>query len=173
MRTRIGRLSAGATLSVLMAGAGGLFQARADAATATSSFLVTAVVSANCTISSNPLAFGAYDPVVTNAVANLDQTSTLTVACTKGSSAAVSLNLGTHSTGTTRRMQHSVTATEFLTYELYTSAARTTVWNTTNTVAYNAASKAASTLTVFGRVPANQDIAIGNYADSVTATITF
>ena len=35
MRTRIGRLSAGATLSVLMAGAGGLFQARADAATAT------------------------------------------------------------------------------------------------------------------------------------------
>ena len=173
MRTRIGRLSAGATLSVLMAAAGGLFQSRADAATATASFLVTAAVSANCTISANPLTFGPYDPVVVNATTNLDVNSTLSVACTKGSTAAISMNLGTHASGAVRRMQHSVTATEFLTYELYTTGGRTTVWNTTNTVAYNATTKAASPVTVFGRVPSGQDIAVGNYSDSIVATITF
>ena len=167
---RIARILAGTGVVVLVAGLAGQ---TTEAATATASFGVTASVAANCSISAAALAFGGYDPVSTNASAALDQTSTLSVACTKGTSATVSLDLGTHATGATRRMQHSSTATEFLTYELYTTAARTTVWNTTNTVAYSAASKAASSLTVYGQVAGGQDVATGNYSDTVVATITF
>jgi spore coat protein U-like protein len=34
-------------------------------------------------------------------------------------------------------------------------------------------SKAAANLTVYGRVPQAQDAAVGNYSDSVVATINF
>jgi spore coat protein U-like protein len=171
MATRMSRLLAGVGISALVAGVAGV--AQVQAATATASFGVSASVTANCTISAGALSFGTYDPVAANASAALDQSSTLTVACTKGTSAAVSLDAGTHASGAARRMQHSSTATEFLTYELYTSSARTTVWDTTNTVSYSAASKAASSLTVYGRVPSGQDVATGSYADTVVATITF
>lgn len=173
MRNRIGRIATSLTVAAAIAGAAGLLVARTAAATATATIAVSATVSAMCTISANPLAFGPYDPVVANASTNLDQAGSLSVACTKGTSAPISLNLGTHASGTTRRMQNGTTATEFLTYEIYTTAGRTVVWNTANTVTYTAASKAAATVNVYGRVPSNQDVAIGNYTDSVTATITF
>ena len=124
MTIRMSRLIAGAALSALAAGFAA--SATVEAATATTSFGVTASVNANCTISAATLAFGGYDPLVANASTPLDQTSTLTVTCTKGTSAAVSLDLGTHASGSTRRMQNDSTATEFLTYELYTTAGRTT-----------------------------------------------
>jgi spore coat protein U-like protein len=168
--TRIRRIVAGAGMAALVTGLAG---DTTKAATATASFGVTASVAANCSISAGALGFGGYDPLSANASAALDQTSTLTVACTKGTSASVSLDLGTHASGTTRRMQHASTATEFLSYELYTTAARNTVWNSTNTVAYSAASKAPSSLTVYGQVAGGQDVASGNYSDTVVATITF
>ena len=173
MTTRIGRLMAGAGMAALVAGFAGYGSTNLEAATATASFSVTANVTANCTIAAGSLGFGSYDPVVANAASPLDQTSTLTVACTKGTNAAVSLDLGTHASGSARRMQSGSTATEFLSYELYTTAARSVVWNTSNTVAYAAASKNSSSLTVYGRVSAGQDVETGNYSDSIVATITF
>jgi spore coat protein U-like protein len=47
------------------------------------------------------------------------------------------------------------------------------VWNSTAPVAYTAVSKAASSLTVYGRVAAGQDVPAGSYSDTVIATITF
>jgi spore coat protein U-like protein len=169
MEKRIGRLIAGAGMAALVAGFVGIAQSNVNATTATSTFAVTATVAANCTISAGALTFGAYDPVVTNATTNLDQTSTITVACTKGSTGVVSLDNGAnYSSG--RRMKAGA---NFLGYEMYSDSGRTTVWNTTNTVSYTAASKATSPLTVYGRVAAGQDVPVGSYSDSVIATITF
>ncbi len=173
MKTWMGRLVAGVGTAALVAGVSVYEQSSVHAATATSTFAVSSSVAANCTISSNPLSFGPYDPVVANATTNLDVNTTLSVACTKGSTSAVSLDLGTHSAAAVRKMQNTVTATELLNYELYTAAARLVVWNTTNTVSYTSTGKAASTLTVYGRVPSGQDVAVGSYTDSVVATITF
>jgi len=171
MTKHMGRLITGAGIATLVAGFAGY--TGIEAAVDTGNLAVSASVAAKCTISDSTLAFGTYDPVVNNATTALDQVGTVDVACTKGSSAAVSLDLGTHASGSTRRMQHGVTATEFLAYELYTTAGRTTVWNTTNTVPYTATSKAPTTLTVYGRVPSGQDVATGSYTDTVVATITF
>lgn len=170
MEKGMGRLIAGAGVAALVAGLGVVAQPTVEAATATSSFTVSASVSANCTIAAGALAFGAYDPVVANAAANLDQTSTITVACTKGSTGVIQLDNGVNVSGTTRRMKSGA---NFLTYEMYNDAGRTVIWNASNTVSYTAASKATTGITLYGRVAAGQDIPVGAYADTVIATITF
>ena len=112
MTKHMGRLITGAGIATLVAGFAGY--TGIEAAVDTGNLAVSASVAAKCTISDSTLAFGTYDPVVNNATTALDQVGTVDVACTKGSSATVSLDLGTHTSGSTRRMQHGVTATEFL-----------------------------------------------------------
>jgi spore coat protein U domain-containing protein, fimbrial subunit CupE1/2/3/6 len=170
MENRMGRLIAGAGMAALVAGLVGATQPAVNAAAANSNFTVSASVAANCSISAGALAFGAYDPVTANASTDLDQTSTITVACTKGSTGVVSLNNGSNASGSTRRMK---SGTDFLSYEMYSDSGRSTVWNASNTVSYTAASKATSGLTLYGRVAAGQDVPVGNYSDTVQATITF
>ena len=144
------------------------------AASATANLNVSASVSAVCTISTAAVAFGAYDPVVTNAAAALNGTGTVTVACTKGAAATIDLGNGSNLSGGSRRM---TSGSDFLNYALYKDAARTQVWGTGmaggSTLAYNAASKASTNLTVYGTVPANQDVTVGSYSDTVVATINY
>jgi spore coat protein U-like protein len=150
------------------------YSATASAATATSNLNVSATVTNNCTISTVALAFGSYDPVVAHASANLDGTGTVVVACTKGAVATVGLGLGSNASGTTRRMTNG--ASEFLTYELYQDAGRTTVWGNSGAGLYSpgaAPSKVGRNFTVYGRVVANQDVAAGSYNDTVVATVNF
>jgi spore coat protein U-like protein len=170
MKTGFGRLVAGAGMATLVAGLAVSSQSSVEAATATSSFTVSATVSANCSIAAGALAFGSYDPVAANASTDLDQTSTITVACTKGSTGVVSLDNGSNASGSTRRMKAGA---NYLSYEMYNDAGRSTVWNATNTVSYTAASKASTGLTLYGRVASGQDIPVGSYSDTVVATITF
>ena len=130
---------------------------------------VTANVASNCVMTAGSVAFGAYDPLVAHASAHLDQTGSVSVACVKGTVATVALGDGAnYSSG--RRMTNG---TDFLAYDLYTTAGRTTVWDTTNLVGYTAATKASTSLTIYGRVPSNQDVAAGSYTDTVVAQAEF
>jgi len=144
------------------------------AATATANLNISASVAAVCTISTSPVAFGAYDPVVANAATDLNGTGTVTVACTKGAAATIDLGNGGNLSGGSRRMS---SGSDFLNYALYKDAARTQVWGTGlaggTTSAYNAASKAATAVTVYGTVPQNQDVTVGAYSDVVLATINY
>jgi spore coat protein U-like protein len=146
----------------------------AFAGSATASLNVSASVSAVCTISTSAVAFGAYDPVVTNAATDLNGTGTVTVACTKGASATIDLGNGSNLSGGSRRMG---SGTDFLSYSLYKDAARTAVWGTGlaggTTYTYSSASKAATSITVYGKVPQAQDVTVGAYSDVVTATINY
>lgn len=156
----------------------------AFAGSATSSVNVTASVAAVCTITSAPVAFGAYDPVVTNAAAPLNNNGSVAIACTKGSAPTVTLGLGSHASGTTRRMVGG-TSGDFLTYELYQppnttpgtacTYPGTTIWNTTNIFTPTASTgKAARTYNVCGTVAGGQDVSVDpSYTDSVVATVNF
>lgn len=170
MTKRMGRLVAGAGVAALVAGVVGTSQP-VQAGSATASFAVSASVTANCTISAGALAFGGYDPVSTNAASPLNGSSTLTVACTKGTSATIALDNGLHASGG-RRMVGGTNG-DFLSYALYQDNGYSTAWDSTTTKAYNAASKAASAQTVYGRVAAGQDVSVDAYTDTVVATITF
>jgi spore coat protein U-like protein len=146
--------------------------------TATNNASISAAIVANCTITGSAVAFGNYDPIVTNRTAALTASaSALSVACTRDApNVWIALDTGrngTHASGTTRAM---ASGTNYLSYELYTSAAMTTAWGTTNgtnTVTYSPTSMAATSFTVYGKIPGGQDAAAASYSDSVTATVNF
>ncbi|MBD3770655.1 MAG: spore coat U domain-containing protein [Rhodobacterales bacterium] len=140
--------------------------------TATDSFTVSAEVIDACNLTANNLDFGSYSAISGSAV---DATSTLSVTCTNGTSYTIALDEGTTAGGafTARLMTDS---TNTLSYNLYTSAARTTVWGDGTGATQTTAGTGSGTLqslTVYGRVPSSQNVPVGSYSDSVTATITF
>jgi spore coat protein U-like protein len=142
------------------------------AQTANDTFAVTAQVIDACDITANDLDFGNYSSI---SASNLDASSSLDVMCTNGTSYAVALNEGTTGGGAfTARLMTDGSNT--LSYNLYTSSARTSVWGdgtgATLTVS-GTGSGALQSLPVYGRVPASQNVPVGSYADTVTATISF
>jgi spore coat protein U-like protein len=147
--------------------------APALAQTATANLNISATVNKTCTITTTAVAFGTYDPVVTHATAPLDATGTVVVTCTKGAGTRIDLGNGGNFLAGARRMAGGG---DFLTYELYTDTGRTTVWGSGagsgNTIGA-APSKAARTVTVYGRVPGGQDVSAASYTDTVVATINF
>jgi spore coat protein U-like protein len=166
----LGMAAAVSGVAIVVAG----FASTTSAATATANLGVSATVTNNCLISTVALAFGSYDPVVANASTDLDGTGTVTVSCTKGATATIGLGLGSNASGSVRRMKDATT--NYLTYELYQDAGRTTIWEDAGAglVSPGAApSKAARNFTVYGRVTSNQDAAAGSFTDTVVATVNF
>jgi len=147
--------------------------APAFAQTATANLGVSATVAKNCSITTSAVAFGSYDPVVTHATSPLDGSGSVVVTCTKGAGTRIDLGVGANASGSTRRMAGGG---DFLTYELYQNTGRTTVWGSGASAGQTIAaapSRAARTFTVFGRIPAGQDVSAASYADTVVATINF
>lgn len=148
---------------------------QARAGTATANLNVSATVASTCSITAGSLAFGTYDTI---GGAQVDGTATVTVACTKGAIATITLgqgqNAGAGSTDTVpvRRM---VSGLNFLNYALYSDATRLVTWGNTALTgkAYTAASSASTAMTVYGRIPASQDVPAGAFTDVVVATISF
>jgi spore coat protein U-like protein len=149
-------------------------ESRVDGQASSTNLTVTANVIKNCTITTAPVAFGNYDSVAANATAPLDSVGTVTVTCTKGAVAKVGLNPGANAQGATRRMLGGTA--QYLTYELYRDASRTTVWGDTADTGLEipaAPSRDPRSYTVYGRVAAAQDATVGSYTDTVVATVNF
>jgi spore coat protein U-like protein len=150
-----------------------LMTSNLSAASATANLSVTASVANNCTISTSTVAFGAYDPVVTNASSPLAGSGGVTIACTKSATATIGLGLGSNPNATTRRMANG---SNYLTYELYKESGHTNVWGNSGVDLYTPAaapSFAPRTFTVYGEVAAGQDVPAGSYSDTVVATVNF
>jgi spore coat protein U-like protein len=176
--------------SLGVACAAGALSFNAWAGETTSILAVTASVAQNCLISTNAVAFGSYDPVVTNGAsgAALNGTGSVSVTCTRSSTGVtIAFGVGAHATGSTRRMAGGATGA-FLMYELYQPSATTpaancsfpgtTVWNASSGIFapsgvgdWGAGSP--KTFNVCGTVPRGQDAAADSYTDSVIATISF
>lgn len=158
--------------TTLVAAAGLLFANSTLAATATTTFKVTATVASSCKVTATDLGFGAYDPLA----AALDGTSTITATCTAQTPYTIGLDAGLKAGGTTtRRMTGDDTATTLLSYELYSDSTRTAIWGArgTTTVEQSALTGGALNYTVYGRIPASQYVPAANYADTVTVTVTY
>jgi spore coat protein U-like protein len=158
----------------------GTGSSRATAATAQTQFLVTATVTANCSITASGINF-TYDPMVANATAAATASGTVTIACTKGAGPTIGLNAGVNGgkvTGVSRAMLNG--STNFLGYELNQPAAPVgtgAVWTDIGTTgAFNpgaSTGKAPRTFQVNATIPAGQDVAVGSYTDTITATVNF
>ncbi len=158
------------------AAAFGLLQSdAAHAGTATANLDVSASVTDNCTISTSPLAFGAYNPASGSA---LDGAGSLTVQCTLSASADILLDQGSNpdagssDAAPLRRMSDG--GGNFLSYQLDQDAGHTTLWgNTSGTGQAHTGTGMSANLSVYGRMAASQNVPAGSYADVVVATINF
>lgn len=132
-----------------------------------------------CTIAANPFNFGSYAPLSGTTTST---TGTVSVTCSAliaglNVSYVISLTSGSSGTYTARKMQFSPYQ---LNYNLYTDAAYSTVWGdgtaSTSTVSdsYNLALISMTrNYTVYGLIPASQQVGAGSYTDTITATVTF
>lgn len=140
---------------VVVAGAAATLSSRAEAA-------------ATCTVSTAGVAFGAYNPL--NATAT-DGVGSVTVSCS-GNPGAMTLSSGTGQSGSySARVMKSGTSS--LNYNLYTTATRTTVWGNGTSGTSTRSLSAVGTYTVYGRIPALQNVSAGTYTDSVVVTLTY
>jgi spore coat protein U-like protein len=129
--------------------------------------------SPSCTISVTSVAFGNYNVFTTTAD---DSTGTITYRCNStAANISISLSDGSSSTFSPRTLRKG---SEILQYNLYRNAARTQIWGdgTGGTSVYTRANPPNNSnvnLTIYGRIPAQQDVSAGSYTDTVSAVINF
>lgn len=145
------------------------FAPSAFATTATANIAVSTTVTNTCTIQNGTLSFGAYTGAV------LTATGTFTVNCTNNGDYTIGLGVGGGS-GASFANRFMTNGTYTLGYNIYTSAADTTVWgdgtSSTATVA-GVGTGSSQTVNVYGKIPANEAAISGTYTDTVVATITY
>lgn len=169
--------------ALALAAAAFMGTANAGPSPQTGNFNVTANVAGSCVITATPtLAFGAYDPTEVNNTTALDGQSSISVRCTRGTVATVALGQGGNpATGSTcvAPLRQMASGAERLRYDIYQTAARTTVWGCqtgagANTQGFTSTSSLTPTvLQTFGRIPAGQDVPTGSFSDTVQVTVTF
>lgn len=148
------------------------FASAAQAATATTSFNVTSTVIDVCAVSAGNLGFGTYSPIGGSA---LDGSSTITITCTLGTPYNVRLSQGANGSSVTARKMLRASGTELMNYSLYRNAGRTQNWGETdNTDTLSSTGTGVSQAhTVYGRIPAAENVPTGSYSDTVTVTVSY
>jgi len=142
----------------------------------TAAFVVLAAdaYAAACDLEVKPLNFSSYN-IFSDAPNEAE--GFVTVNCdTAGIPLTVSLDAGVHSGGVfTPRKMKQTTGTATLNYNLYLDAAATRVWGdgTSGTSAWTGTLGGATsgTITIHGRMPANQNAFVGFYSDAVVITV--
>jgi spore coat protein U-like protein len=166
-KTRFTRSILAATLAMAFAAA----SSTAVAGTATDNINVSASVVASCTIAvSTQLAFGDYDPIVANKSTPLDAQAAIDTTCSTGATPTITLGLGDNAVGSVRNMASGANT---LSYEIYTENTHTNVWDDTTGLDLATGTGTLVTTPVYGRVAADQNVAVGDYTDIVVATVTF
>lgn len=130
-----------------------------------------------CTTSLTTVVFGRYNP---QSPVPTDTVGTLTISCSSpdpaNSTMSVAFSPGASGISAARLMRSGVHP---LYYNLYTDPTRTTVWGDGTgggesvTANFPAVSRGAVKLSIYGRIPAEQNAWVGVYHDSVTVTVSY
>ena len=133
-----------------------------------------ALAAVNCSISTVGVVFGTYDVFVPTVLAS---TGSVTITCVGVGSGvdpvSVALSSGNAGSFQPRTMLRSG---EPLNYNLTLDAAGTMIWGdgTGGTQRFASVSNNKPvTITIYGRIPPGQDVSVGSYTDTITATINF
>lgn len=112
----------------------------------------------------------------TNSVADANTTTgsgSIQLRCTPGTTARITLGAGLYGTGINDRRMRIVSGTSTLRYQLYTSPARTTVWDDVTGISIVINDATTRTFPVYGRIPAQITPTSGSYSDQVVVTVTY
>lgn len=131
-------------------------------------------VFALCTVTTTPVNFGSYNPILATAT---DSTGTIDVFCDVRSMGVItSIGVSPNSLGfNPRQMAFGL---ELLNYNVYTNKQRTIIWGDgtggTVTESNNVPAGKTKSMTVYGRIPPGEDVPVGGpYIDTLTVTITW
>ena len=146
---------------------------QAFAATATGVMTVTATITSTCSVGASTLAFTSATSAAI-AAGNVDAIGTVSVNCTTGSPYTIGLDAGT-GVGATIASRKMSAGTQLLSYTVYTSAARTTVWGdgTGAEKVSGIGNGAVQSISAYGRIFAGQVVPAAAYADTVNVTVTY
>lgn len=144
-----------------------------SAGSSSTQFGVSANVASNCLIDATAMSFGTYDPT-----AGTDNTasSVVSVRCSKNAPVTILLDKGQGVGATDIARTMSLAGNDAMNYGLYSDSGRTANWGTTagGQGATGAGLATAVNLTVYGKIPKNQyTVGVGNYADTITATVNY
>lgn len=129
-------------------------------------FNYTVIVSATCSaLTTTNLDFGAIASTAAAAVA----TGAISVTCGSGLAYQVFMGSGVNASGGVSRMN---SGTNYLSYALYSDAARTTAWTSTQGVSATGTGNAQA-YSVYGTIPVQTIPATGSYSDTVVVTLRF
>jgi spore coat protein U-like protein len=139
--------------------------------TGTFPFTASASVASQCrpTFSVDDIDFGTHG-LLTSVIDNM---AAVSPQCTSTTPYQIGLGNGLYAVGNTRRMRSP--AGNYISYELYRDNGRTQRWgNTVNTDTLGLTGSGSPQATsMYGRVPVQTSVPAGNYADTVTVTITY
>jgi spore coat protein U-like protein len=141
---------------------------------ATAILVAAAAAEAACTISTTAVSFGSYNVF---AASPDDAAGQITYSCTAPRPPLVTIQLdkGGATSFNPRQMRQG---SQTLNYNLYLDSTRTTIWGdgTGGTQTYTQSNPLPNrniNVSVYGRIPAGQDVGAGSYSATVTATIFF
>ena len=150
----------------------------------TATFNVRIIITKACTITAAAATDVDFGSALSTATTPSNAQGSVTAQCSALTPYTIALNAGANAATandvTTRRMINTdaaVTTNNYVGYQLYSNATRTTVWGATagtNTVA-GTGNGLAQAYPIYGQVanPSVNNAATGNYQDTVTATITY
>lgn len=123
---------------------------------------------ATCTVSTTSVAFGTHTFLTTSPS---DSTGTISVSCDMVANYSIVI-LGGFS-GTLARAMTS--GSNQLGYNLFTDATRTVVWGDGSAGGgrVSGSGTTGATHTVYGRIPAGQNVPAGNYSDALVVRVEF
>jgi spore coat protein U-like protein len=131
-------------------------------------------VAAKCSISTTPVNFGSYDVL---SASSTDSSGAISVYCNSATYVTGSIGPSFNSGGFDPRQMRLTTGSELMDYNLYTDVVRTQIWGDgtgdTLTVSGTVPNKVTTNFTIYGRIPAGQDILAGLYTETLTVTISW
>ena len=136
-------------------------------------FLQSQVSGADCSVNAVGVVFSQYSAL--DRGPNNSGVGSITVVCNgEGITPTVSLSSNNNSSTTSRSMRNLV-GSDKLSYNLYVNAARSIVWGDGkgqgSTVSVQ--SNSVAILSVYGQIPALQDVSVGSYTDNLIVTVGF
>lgn len=127
------------------------------------------------------LVFAPYDAL---AATPSDSLASVQVSCTRDGGprnvdVTLSISAGNSGSVSARRMVRAGAPVDYLAYGLFRDVSRTAVWGitpgvdaVTATLSIDNNTTASTTFTIYGRLPAQQDVYAGDYSDSVILTLS-
>lgn len=144
----------------------------AQAETATATMEVSTTVTAFCTVTAPSLAWTSFSQSTSTDFREV--TGNITPVCTKGTPYSISIDGGLNVNGTTRRMKHSTSSTDYLEYSLNDNGAMPVP---ISTEAYagtgDGIGGAVQNHYIAANLDYSQNVIAGDYSDTLTVTVTY